>query len=106
VINDVIIKQATDFKCLGYRILECKNDLESKLQTYSIINGAIRRHFAKQTNKGTKLKIHNIRAKAALKFESEVLVVKKIDEQRLEAIQIKFLRHLFGILKLHKGKNQ
>ena len=72
VINDNIIEQLTDFKYLGYRISEYKSDLEDKLQTYNKINGAIRRHFGKQKNKETKLRIHNITAKAALKFGSEV----------------------------------
>ena len=57
-------------------------------------------------NKETKLRIHNITAKAALKFGSEVWVLKKREEQRLEAAQMKFLRHLLGITKLDKGKNQ
>ena len=34
-------------------------------------NGAIRRHFGKQMNKETKLRIHNITAKTVLKFGSE-----------------------------------
>ena len=45
-------------------------------------------------------------AKAVLKFGSEVWVLKKRDEQRLEAAQMKFLRHLLGITKLDKEKNQ
>ena len=45
-------------------------------------------------------------AKAALKFGSEVWVLKKRDEQRLEAAQMKFLRHLLGITKLVKEKNR
>ena len=57
-------------------------------------------------NKETKLRIHNITAKAALKFESEAWVLKKKEEQRLEAAQMKFLRHLLGITKLDKEKNQ
>ena len=44
-------------------------------------------------NKETKLKIHNITAKAALEFGSEVWVLKKREEQHLEAAQMKFLRH-------------
>ena len=71
VINDNIIEQVTDFKYLGYRISEYKSYLEDKLQTYNKINGAIRRHFGKQMNKETKLRIHIITAKAALKFGSE-----------------------------------
>ena len=57
-------------------------------------------------NKETKLRIHNITAKAALKFGSEVWVLRKREEQRLEAAQMKFLRHLLGITKLDKEKNQ
>jgi len=87
-------------------ISEFKSDLEDKLQTYNKINGAIWRHFGKQMNKETKLRIHNITAKAALKFGSEAWVLKKREEQRLEAAQIKFLRHLLGITKLDKEKNQ
>ena len=45
-------------------------------------------------------------AKAALKFGSEAWVLKKREEQRLEAAQITFLRHLLGITKLDKEKNQ
>ena len=106
VINDNIIEQVTDFKYLGYSISEYKSDLEDKLQTYNKINGAIRRHFGKQMNKERKLRIHNITAKAALKFGSEAWVLKKREEQRLESAQMKFLRHLFGITKLDKENNQ
>jgi hypothetical protein len=56
-------------------------------------------------NMETKLGVHNITAKAALKFGSETWVLKKRGEQGLEATQIKFLRHLLGITKLDKEKN-
>jgi len=41
-----------------------------------------------------------------LKFGSEAWVLKKREEQCLEAAQMKFLRHLLGITKLGKEKNQ
>ena len=41
-----------------------------------------------------------------MKFGSEAWVLKKRKEQRLEATQMKFLRHLLGITKLDKEKNQ
>ena len=41
-----------------------------------------------------------------MKFGSEAWVLKKREEQRLEAAQMKFLRRLLGITKLDKGKNQ
>ena len=49
--------------------------------------------------------IHNITATAALKFRSEDWVLKKREEQSLEATQMQFLRHLLGITKLDKEKN-
>jgi len=55
-------------------------------------------------NKETKLRIHNITAKAALKSGSEAWVLKKREEQHLETAQMKFLR--LGITKLDKEKNQ
>jgi hypothetical protein len=73
--------QVSDFKYIGYLISENKSDLEDKLQAYNKINDVIRRHFGKQTTKGTKLRIHNITAKAALKFGSEAWVLKERDEQ-------------------------
>jgi len=79
---------------------------QDKLQTYNKIKEDIRRHFGKEMNKGTKLRIHNITAKEALKLGSEAWVLKKREEQRLEAAQMKFLRHLLGITKLDKEKNQ
>ena len=57
-------------------------------------------------NKETKLRIHNVTAKATLKFRSEAWVLKKTEEQSLEAAQLKFSRHLLGITKLGKEKNQ
>jgi hypothetical protein len=57
-------------------------------------------------NKETMLRINNITAKGALKFGSEALVLKKREEQRLETTQMKFLRHLLGVIKLDKEKNQ
>ena len=104
MINGNIIEQVTDFKYMGYRISEYKSDLEDKLQTYNKINGAIQRHFGKQTNKETKSRIHNVTAKAALKFGDEAWILKKREEQLLEAAQMKFLRHLLGITKLEKKR--
>jgi restriction endonuclease Mrr len=50
--------------------------------------------------------IDKITAKTALKFGSEAWVLKKRDEKHLEAAQMKFFRHLLGITKLDKEKNQ
>jgi hypothetical protein len=77
--DDKFIEQVIEFKYLGYCISEYKSDLEDKLRTYNKINGTIWRHFGKQMTKETKLRIHNITDKEALKFGSEVWVLKKRD---------------------------
>jgi hypothetical protein len=56
--------------------------------------------------KETKLRIHNITARTALRFGSEAWVLKKRDEQRLEATQMAFLRHLLGNSKLDRERNE
>ena len=43
------------------------------------------KYFGKQITKETKLRIHNIIAKTALKFDSEVEILEKKDEQRPQA---------------------
>ena len=48
--------------------------------------------------------LYNVCLKYALKFGSEVWVLRKREEQRLEAAQMKFLRHLLGITKLDKKR--
>ena len=42
----------------------------------------------------------------ALNFGNEAWVRKKREERRLEVAQMKFLRHLLGITKLDKEKNE
>jgi hypothetical protein len=106
VTNNNPIEQVSEFKYLGYLISDYRSDLEDKIQTYNKINGIIKRHFGRQLTKETKLRIHNITAKAALKCGSEAWVLKKRDEQRLEAAQMKFLRHLLGSTKLDRERNQ
>jgi len=64
-----------------------------------------------------KLKVHNFSVRPLLPFEdftsilkfkfgSEAWVLKKREDQRLETAKMKFLRHLLGITKLDKEKNQ
>jgi hypothetical protein len=81
-------------------------DLDDKLQTCSKLNGVIWRKFGKQITKETKLSVHNIKAKVALKFRSEARLLKKRDEHILDTSQMTFLRHLLGISLLYRGRNK
>ena len=57
--------------CLGGCIREYSNNNNNNNIQHEYVNkikGAMRGHFGKQMNKETKLRIHNITAKAALKI--------------------------------------
>ena len=69
-------------------------DLDDKLQACSKLNGIIRRNFGQHITKETKLRIHIITAKVALKFHSEAWMLEKRDEHILGASNMTFLRHL------------
>jgi len=73
---------------------------------FKLLYISLRNLSDEQMNKETKLRIHNITAKAALKFGSEARILKKREEQRLEAAQMKFLRQVLVITKLDKERNQ
>jgi hypothetical protein len=54
----------------------------------------------------TKLKLHNITSKSALKYGNETWVMNKRGPQRLEATQMRFLRPLLGYTKLDRQRNE
>ena len=82
-------------------------------QTYALDRAArliyllvlIQRLLEKRMTKETKLRIRSTTAKAALKIGNEAWVLKKRDEQRLEASQMT-LRHVIAITKLYRERNQ
>jgi hypothetical protein len=53
----------------------------------------------------TKLRIHNITVKTALKYGSETWVLNKRDTQHLQAAQMRFLKPLIGYTKLDRQRN-
>jgi hypothetical protein len=57
-------------------------------------------------SKDTKLRIHKITAKAALKFGSKARVLKKREDQGLKAAHIKSLKHTSGITNSDRERNQ
>jgi hypothetical protein len=79
MIDGKIIEQVTELNYLASKISEYKKDMEYKLQTYSRINGIRKRNVGKQMSNQTKLRIHNITAKTALKYGSETWVLNKRD---------------------------
>jgi hypothetical protein len=96
-IENRIIEKVSDFKYLGNMFSDHLKDIDIKLLTYNKLNGIIKRNFGKQMTTETKLKLHNITSKPALKYRSETWVMNKRDTQRLEGAQMRFLRPLWDI---------
>jgi hypothetical protein len=69
------------------------------------MNGITKRNFGRQISIQTKLRIHNITAKTALKYGSETWVLSERDKQGLETAQMRFLRPLLGYTKLDRRRN-
>jgi hypothetical protein len=105
-IENRIIEQVSDFKYLGHMFSDQLKDIDIKLQTYNKLNGVIKRNFGKQMTTETKLKLHNITSKPALKYGSKTWVMNKRDTQRLEAAQMRFLRPLLGYTRLDRQRKK
>jgi hypothetical protein len=69
------------------------------------MNGIIKCHFGKHMTTDTKLWIHNITSKAALCHGSEVWIINKRNAQKLEVVQMRFLRPLLGLTRLDRQRN-
>jgi hypothetical protein len=77
IIDGKIFEEVTEFKNLVNNNLEYKQYMEYKLQTCNRINGTIKRISGKKISNETKLRLHNITEKAALKYGSETWVLNK-----------------------------
>jgi hypothetical protein len=104
-IKGKIIEKVSSFSYLGNLISNEEKDINMKLKRYNKMNGIIKQHFGKSMTIDTKLRIHNITSKAALCYGSEVWIINKIDTQKLEAVQMRFLRPLLGLTRLDRQRN-
>jgi hypothetical protein len=82
-----------------------KRTYNKKMHTYNTMNGIIKRHFGKQMTTETKLRTLNTTSKAAPRYRREMWVLNNGDKQRLEAVQMNFLRPLLGFTKLEYQRN-
>jgi hypothetical protein len=103
-IEGKITEHVSNFKYLGNFIPNEEKFVNIKLQSCNKMNGIIKRHFGKHTT-DIKLQLCNITLKASLCYGSENWVIYKIDAQKLEAAQMRFLRPLLGLTRLDCQRN-
>jgi hypothetical protein len=75
--------------------------LKKKYPKDNKISGAVTRHFGRRMSTKTKLRLHNITSKAALRQGSEVWILSKRYKKKLEAAQMRFSSQA-GRTKKHK----
>lgn len=94
-----IIEQVHAFKYLGCTIsaFTFNADLEENVQKYNKLNGCINRYFGKNMRQDLKIRMHNIISKPALRYGSETWVLRQQDRKRIEASEMRFLRHTLGV---------
>jgi hypothetical protein len=68
------------------------------------MNGIIKINFSKQTTTQTKLRTHNIKLKATVRYGRDMFALNKRDNEHFEAAQMKFLRPQLGFTKLDNQK--
>ena len=69
-------------------------------------NILVKEQFGFRSTFSTEAASYSLISEVSNALNNKNIIMGKREEQRLEAAQMKFLRHLLGITKLDKGKNQ
>jgi hypothetical protein len=75
------------------------------LQRRNQINNVIKGHLGEHMTTETKLQLHDVTSKTTLCYGSENWIINKRDAQKLEAVQMRFLRSLLGLTRLARQRN-
>jgi hypothetical protein len=93
VINDTIVEQVSHFKYLGSDIsYENKKDIEEKVAKFRQICGSIHRNIKSETRKDTGIKFYKTTTVPTLMYASETWVMRKQDKDKIQSMEMKFLR--------------
>lgn len=96
VVEDKILEQINCFNYLGCNVSYIKNeDMRNKINKFNQMCGTIKRNL-KNTRKETKLKFYKVMAVPVLLYGSECWTMTKQDEKKIEAAEMRFLRHVAG----------
>jgi hypothetical protein len=77
--------------------VDINTDLVENIGNYNKLNGCINKNFEKSMRQSVKQTLHNLVSKAALKYANEAWVLRSRDNEIFEAVQITFMRSLFGV---------
>lgn len=107
VIENRIIEQINTFTYLGCSITYGKKcEIQEKLNKFNNFCGTIRRTLGKKVRKETLMKYYKVMAIPSLLYGCESWVLKKNEERRIEASEMKFLRYVAGYTLLDKKRNE
>lgn len=107
VLNNKTIEQVNTFKYLGCNVTYNKSrEIDDKLNAFNYFCGTIRRTLGRKVRKETLLKFYKVMALPALLYGCENWVLRKKDERRIEAVEMKFLRFVAGYTLFDKKRSE
>lgn len=100
-----MIEQVNNFNYLGCSVSYVKNDdVIKKINKFNYICGTIKRNL-KQTRKETKLKFYKVMAVPMFLYGSECWTLRKSEERKIEAAEMRFLRSIAGYTLLDNKRS-
>ena len=107
VLDDMTMEQVSSFKYLGCNVsFDCENDIPMKLNKFNAICGTIHRILKGKARKETELKFYKTMAIPLVTYGSEVWTTTKRDDSRIQASEMRFLRHVQGYTRLDHIRNE
>ena len=92
----LVLEQVSSSEYLGYSVsYNASNDVVNKLHKVSLMCGTIRRTL-KSASKGTRLKFYKVMVLPSLLFGIENWTLTKGQTSRIQAAEMRFLRHVAG----------
>ncbi|KAK7861914.1 hypothetical protein R5R35_009378 [Gryllus longicercus] len=107
VIDNTVIDQTSNFNYLGCDIsYDTDKDIENKTNKFQSICGIINRTLQNKARKDTKIKFYKTMAAPVLLYGSESWIMKKRDQSKLQAAEMRFLRKVKGCIKQDQIRNE
>jgi hypothetical protein len=100
-LNNKILERVNEFKYLGYKLsFVGELDLPGKISKYSKTMGTINNIFKPSlVQKHTRIHIYKTLARPMLCYRSEAWTIRKSDENRITACEMKFMHRTAGYTK-------
>ena len=107
VIEGETIEQVRDFNYLGSWLSHIESkDIEDKMNKMNMMCGTIKRTLKNKCRPETQLKFYKVMAVPVGLYASETWTLRKVDEQRIQTAEMRFLRSVRGVTRRDRLRNE